>query len=228
MGSQDFQDEPDRQEIKYISWLPGGGRLLFVKNDESSSFPNQEIGILNVKDGSQISVAKGGIWDIQEADDSGNMKTHISQKDFDYILQTYGAKAISIQEAGRVLFTKFSSPSISKDGDKIIYSATLYRNIAPTTEKLWIASGIWVYDLKSATSKLVYSNPDGQAVGRVIWNKQHENEVIFISYNKMNGENGFREDAKRLLIHEESHVVEPQQILIQKTPELLWNFTVIN
>lgn len=193
-SKKDFMKyEEGRREVKSLSWLPDGKHLLFVQNDMSTKFPNQEINIMDVKTGNVKVIAKGGVWDTREIldikDGKKIVKDYITQEQLDQIVTKYGGEKIPLSEAGRKISVEFSTPEISPDGQKIVYSATLFRNYALEPGKLWIATGIWIYDIKKGEARRVFSLTDESAIGRVAWSSDSKH-LAFVRYRGMNGEDG--------------------------------------
>ena len=59
-----FTDLPSRNEIIKISWMPDDETLLYIHNDQRYG-TYQEIGSLNVKDGREKTLIKGGTWRVK-------------------------------------------------------------------------------------------------------------------------------------------------------------------
>ncbi|RAP27437.1 hypothetical protein C2W64_00936 [Brevibacillus laterosporus] len=189
-----FTEMPNQQEIKYLSWFPDGKRLLYLKNDVSSDFAKQEINVLDTETGKTTTIAQGGIWDgrnwvVTSDKKDGMWEYYMSQKELDGLIKKYGGRTIPIEKASRKMWVEFSFPTISSDGEKIAYSATLFRNAAAEGDRLWMASGIWVAGVNGKASELVYASQDESSIGRVAWEEDRKN-LIFLRYAGINGENG--------------------------------------
>lgn len=185
--------EEGKREVKSLSWLPDGKHLLFVQNDMITKYPNQEIDIMDVKTGDIKVIDRGGVWDTREIldvkDGKQVVKNYITQEELDQIVTKYGGKKISLSDSGRKMSVRFSTPEVSPDGQKIVYSATLFRNFALEPGKLWIATGIWIYDIKKGKSSRIFSLTDESAIGRVAWSSDSKH-LAFVRYRGMNGEDG--------------------------------------
>lgn len=112
---------------------------------------------------------------------------YLNQNDLNEIYQYYGGTGtFDINNVLNLMYVDFSAPRCSSDGTKIIYSATLRRNSAPgENTPLWMCSAIWMYDIKTGQTKIMYSQSDGAAIGRVDW--IDDDEISFISYYDFQG-----------------------------------------
>lgn len=112
---------------------------------------------------------------------------YLNQNDLNEIYQYYGGTGtFDINNVLNLMYVDFSAPRCSCDGTKIIYSATLRRNSAPgENTPLWMCSAIWMYDIKTGQTKIIYSQSDGAAIGRVDW--IDDDEISFISYYDFQG-----------------------------------------
>ena len=54
---------------------------------------------------------------------------------------------------------------------------------------MWIATGIWIYDIKKGEARRVFSLTDESAIGRVAWSSDSKH-LAFVRYRGMNGEDG--------------------------------------
>jgi len=112
---------------------------------------------------------------------------YLNQEDINKIYNYYGGIGeFDINNVTNLMSVSFSAPKVSNDGGKIIYSATLDRNSAPGAGMpLWMCSAIWVYDIKSSQSSIIYSQNDCGAIGRVDW--VDIDEITFVSYYDFQG-----------------------------------------
>ncbi|MCL5058187.1 MAG: hypothetical protein M1130_09380 [Actinobacteria bacterium] len=168
-----FKDVSGMQEVTCLSWLPDSSRLLFVRKDVTETFPYQEICIFDVLTGKITTVDSGGLWDgrsIKEVNGREEWVGYMPQEQLDQLVSKYGGQKIAIEQINRKLWVEFSAPSISPDGEKVVYSATLARSSADEGGSLRCASGIWVAGEKGAPPHRIYANPDqSYAVNSVIW-----------------------------------------------------------
>ena len=112
---------------------------------------------------------------------------YLNQKDIDEIYHYYGGKgSFGIEKVPNMMHVVFSAPRVSNDGTKVIYSTILDRNSAPGEKTpLWMTASIWMYDMKSGQTSMVYSQNDGGSIGRVDWIS--DDEICFISYYEFQG-----------------------------------------
>lgn len=115
---------------------------------------------------------------------------YMTQSDLDALYEYYGGlDEFDIEEdifGGGHMYVQFSPPRVSADGTKMIYSATLRRLAAWGSQTpLWVCSAIWLYDFNEQTSHIIYSQPDGGAIGRVDW--INDNQLAFVSYYDYQG-----------------------------------------
>ncbi|MGQ9513034.1 MAG: TolB family protein [Thermodesulfitimonas sp.] len=185
-----YFSEVPQQEIIYLSWFPGGRRLLFVRS-KREPHPNQEICVLDVKSGRLKRLVKGGEWDGRGVNDKDEWVDYMSQEELDQLIKKYGGpKSIPVEENGRKLWVEFSAPSISPDGRMIAYSATLFRDSCPLGKTLWLASSIWTVSARGGEPQRVYSNPEVEsAIGRVVWSSDMK-RLVFYRYRGTNGADG--------------------------------------
>lgn len=181
-----------------LSWMPNGYHLIFI-HSQKEVYPNQEICMLDVKNNNLYHLVKGGVWDgrnyvLSNPDpkiDDGRWVDYMSQEQLDKLIKEYGGtETIPVEENGGKLFVDFSTPNVSPDGSKIIYSATLNRDYAMEGKSLWLASGIWVLNANGGKPKLVYANHEpGTAIGKVVWSSDGK-QLVFYRYRGMNGADG--------------------------------------
>lgn len=112
---------------------------------------------------------------------------YLNQKDINEIYKYYGGSGtFDINNILDMMYVDFSAPRCSKDGTKIIYSATLKRTSAPGEKTpLWMCSAIWEYDIKTCQMSIVYSQTDSAAIGRVDW--IDNDEISYISFYDFQG-----------------------------------------
>lgn len=117
---------------------------------------------------------------------------YLDQNDINEIYHYYGGVGtFDIDDVSPLMFVRFSSrPRCSRDGTKIIYSATLDRTSVKIEREgdetpIWMFSAIWIYDIKSGKTSIVYSQTNGGAIGRVEW--IDDDEICFISYYDCRG-----------------------------------------
>lgn len=187
-----FDDLPPMNEIKTISWFPDNRKLLFVKNDQSNHV-YQEISVLDTSSGNVETLVKGGVWQVkglEEANGQEITKFYMTQGELEKLVKKYGGQPVPLDDAGGYIMVEFTAPVISPDGERIVYSATLNRNYAKGEYvPLWLASSIWVYDLKSGENNMIHSTSDHSAIGKAIWTSDGKH-IAFISYTGPNGEHG--------------------------------------
>lgn len=112
---------------------------------------------------------------------------YLNQNDLNEIYHYYGGiGTFDIKNVLNLMYVQFSQPRCSKDGTKIIYSATLRRNSAPGTKApLWVCSAIWEYDIMTGQNSIVYAQTDDAAIGRVDW--IDNDEISYITYYDFQG-----------------------------------------
>lgn len=178
-----FKDVSGMQEVTCLSWLPDSSRLLFVRKDVTESFPYQEICIFNVLTGKITIVDSGGLWDgrsLKEVNGREEWVSYMTQDQLDQLVSKYGGPKIPVDQINRKLWVEFSAPSVSPDGKKVVYGATLVRSSADEGKNLKCASGIWVAGAEGAPPQRIYANPDqSYAVSSVIWTS-YGNTLAFI------------------------------------------------
>ncbi|WP_058302177.1 WD40 repeat domain-containing protein [Gorillibacterium timonense] len=129
---------------------------------------------------------------------------YLNQTDLDEIYHEFGGKGkFDIEKVPTMMNVGFSAPRVSDDGTKLIYSAVLDRSSAPGAQTpLWMCASIWLYDLKSGQTSIVYSQEDGGSIGRVDW--LSDDEICFISYYDFQGS---RDSVNTLRLSTQEHRV---------------------
>lgn len=112
---------------------------------------------------------------------------YLNQNDINTVFRYYGGiGTFAINNVLDLMNVEFSPPRCSRDGTKIIYSATLSRNAAPGIgTPLWMCSAIWEYDIKTGKASIVHRQTDAAAIGRVDW--VDNNEISYITYYDFQG-----------------------------------------
>lgn|GEM_PF-4647114 len=178
-----FKDVSGMQEVTCLSWFPDSRRLLFIWKDVTNTFPYQEICTIDVLTGKISIIDSGGLWDGRSLNKVNGREEWVSlmpQDQLDQLVSRYGSQKITIDQLNRKLWVEFSAPSISPDGEKVVYGATLLRSSADDRISLNCASGIWVSGKIGAPPQRIYSNPDqSYAISSVIWTS-YGNSLAFI------------------------------------------------
>ena len=187
-----FKDVSGMQEVTCLSWFPDSRRLLFVRKDVTDTFPYQEICIFNVLTEKINIIDSGGLWDgrsLKEVNGREEWVSYMPQDQLDQLVSKYGGQRITIDQINRKLWVEFSAPSISPDGEKVVYSATLARSSADDRSSLRCASGIWAAGDKGSPPQRIYANPDqSYAVSSVIWTSYGNTLAIIQSGGPGSGE----------------------------------------
>jgi hypothetical protein len=208
-----FDDIPPQSEIIKLSWLADNETVIFILNDTEIS-QYQAIKTLNVRTEYEVTIDKGEVWKVREAEELGKkaddfyLKGHDSHahvkscapanenevwnyymdhNDISEIFRYYGGtRDFDFGDVLNLMYVEFSAPRRSPDGTKIAYSATLKRNSAPGEETpLWMCSSIWMYDVEKGNKAIVHSQADEGAIGRVEWIS--DNEICFVAYYEFQG-----------------------------------------
>ena len=208
-----YQDMSVRNEIIKISFMPDDGTLLLIKRDASIQ-SYEEIHSLNIETGEDRTLVKGEVWQartfvekevaaepfylkgsetyleiqmLQEFSDEGDWGYYLMQDDIDEICTQYGGQSGVDMDNVFFIYVEFSAPRCSADGTKILYSATLCRNSAPQGTPLWLASAVWLYDMSSGESAIIFATDDNAGIGRADWTADDNNSICFVTYYDNNG-----------------------------------------
>lgn len=204
-----FKDIPYRVEIIKISWIPESYKIIYIRNDTNYN-RYQTIEMLDAESGEVNIIKKGEVWQIRTVtlpgeeiepfyqpgndsylpviydDNDGSEKEYwsyyLSTEDLEKIYTEYGGVRDFDFETIRVrMYVEFSAPRCSFDGRYIAFSAKLTQISAPGfNTPLWICAAIWVYDIESGESNIIYKQADKGCLGRVDWISN--NELAFVSY----------------------------------------------
>jgi len=113
---------------------------------------------------------------------------YLMQEDLNEICRKYGGKnAFSVDDAMSYMYVEFSPPRISADKSKLLFSATLRRNAAPQGSPLWLAAAVWIYDIATGESSIVYAQDGEAGIGRADWVGDDNSGICFVTFYDNNG-----------------------------------------
>ncbi len=204
-----LKDIPSRTEIIKISWIPDSDLLLYVKNDTNyNNLQTIEIldtvtGRIKVVDVGEVwqirtlcdadSTASPFYLpgsntylyvkykDYSDDTDNEIWNYYLDSKDLADIYEKYGGvREFDFSTIGNRMYVEFSTPRCSPNGKYIVYSAKLERTSSPGLHTpFWVASAIWLYNIESGETHIIYKQEDEGAIGRVDW--INDSELCFVT-----------------------------------------------
>lgn len=210
-----FKDIPVRTEIIKLSWIPDSDLLLYIRNDTNyNTLQTIEIldtvtGQIKVVDTGEVWQIRT-TWDMTStappfyqpgsdtylevkykdySDDTDNEIWNY-YLDFDDLADIYekygGVREFDFSTILNRMYVEFSAPRCSPNGKYIVYSAKLERTSAPGLDTpLWVAAAIWLYDIESEETHIIYKQEDEASIGRVDW--INDSELCFVTYYDWQG-----------------------------------------
>ena len=219
-----FKESDGNQLIEEVLWLPDNTSLLIKMSIKEGVYYTDVLCILNTETCAMTMLDCGKFMYGNNLIDEEN-KIHYygsSQVELDELIKKYGGSSfIPVDENGGWNNIEISNPSISPDGNKVLYNVTFYRNSTPPFHEndiiiphLWLASGIWIVDIDGKSEpQLIWGNDDTQSnTGKAIWTDE-PNTIIFTRY--------FNE-----LSHGSNHIEsldissKETEIIVEKTEQL--------
>lgn len=203
-----FDDMGYRNEIIKISWMPDNVSLLYIHNNTNNFL--QTIEYIQTDTGEITRVDTGEAWNVRTVEyadvdvepfvSPGSGKEwpvkwiaepneynecwfyYMDEEDLKEIYEAYGGvREFDFSTIIDRMCVTYSAPRCSVDGKMIVYSAFLDRDSAPGEHTpLWVAAGIWTYDVETQEKQMVYSQADEACIGRVDW--VSEDEICFVTY----------------------------------------------
>jgi hypothetical protein len=188
-----FKDSSCNQLITDISWLKDNKSLLLKLSIKDGVFYSDILYILNTETVKLTTIDQGKFMAGNSILDEENKLYYygLSQNELDFFMRKYGnSKSIPVNENGGWNYVDIANPTLSPDGQKILYNVTFNRNVTPAFYEsdvqkphLWLASGIWIADVDGETPpKLIFGNNETQSnIGKSVWT-ENPNQIIFNRY----------------------------------------------